>query len=241
MGDGLSARFTPAWICGGPTSSASCASSARWCFCSTGFRRSSAFPVPRTSACSGLLILAAFLETVGSLIDSRRCLYQDRGVHPLRRGGLRLFHGACAALFLPARQWRRAGCPVLLRIDLSRLRRRRPVERRLRDAEAGLASSPARPLAEGGWTVFDTRRKPRVFLAPESARRYARATQARKHERQRRGARERRRHFGPHRPAAGDAHDLDLSSCCSASACSSSSTTCSFPPMSRRAWSNPAC
>ena len=47
---------------------------------------------------------------------------------------------------------------------------------------------------------------------------------ARKHERQRSSALERRRHFGPHRPAACDAHDLDMS-CCSASACSSSSTT----------------
>ncbi len=49
-------------------SSACCGSSPRCSFCSTAFRKPFGFPVPGPPSLNGLLILAAFLEIVGSLM-----------------------------------------------------------------------------------------------------------------------------------------------------------------------------
>src|SRR5271168_451405 len=67
----------------------------------------------------GLLLLAAFLETVGSLLLLVGAY--TRIVAFIRRDGLRLLHGTCAAFFLPARQWRRTCDPVLLHLPLYRV------------------------------------------------------------------------------------------------------------------------
>jgi hypothetical protein len=88
------------------------------------------FPAPSpVASLSGLLILAAFLETVGAFLFLIGALHPDRGVHSFRQNGLRVFHGACAARVLPPRQWRTIGDRVLLHISLFCLCGRRPVER----------------------------------------------------------------------------------------------------------------
>ena len=83
-----------------------------------------------------------------------------------------------------------------------------------------IAKSRAKAHTLAGGTGRTLRRGPISDLTPRaasapnlrpSAGACAADLKARKHERQRRrSALERRVHFGPHRPAAGDPHDLDL-------------------------------
>ena len=170
---------------------------------SKGFGFPAASPV---ASLSGLLLLAAFLETVGAVLFRPRRLHADRGVHPVRPNGLRLFHGACSALVLPACQRGGTGDPLLLRLPLFRLCRRGPGERRPRDAEAGVRS-PRHAQLQRSCDRFDARRQARVLRRQIWAR--AHATSGEEHERQRTGHAEPGHDFGPHRPAAGDAHDLE--------------------------------
>ena len=55
------------------------------------------FPAPSpVPSLHGLLILAAFLETVGAALFLVGAYTRIVALHPLRRNGLRLLHGACA-------------------------------------------------------------------------------------------------------------------------------------------------
>ena len=95
---------------------------------STGFRRCSAFPPPRSRA-ERPPILAALLETIGALLFLVGAytrivplILSAKWPSPI---SLRMRR----ARFFPARQWRTIGDPVLLPIPLFRFCGRRPVER----------------------------------------------------------------------------------------------------------------
>ena len=110
-------------------------------FLQHGLSKVFSFPVPGPPL-HGLLLLAAFVETVGSLLLLVGAYTRIVAFILSGEMAFAYFMGHAPRSFYPIANRRRAGDPVLLHLPLSRLRRRRPVERRPRGAEAGLASRP---------------------------------------------------------------------------------------------------
>ena len=146
------------------------------------------FPAPSpVPSLHGLLILAAFLETVGAALFLVGAYTRIVAFILSGEMAFAYFMAHAPRSFYPARQRRRTRGPVLLHLPLFRFCRRRPVERRPRGAEPGLSLPP--PIAlfdKAGQALHLVRPKARVLMADPKARGIRAADiKARKHERQR--------------------------------------------------------
>ena len=105
------------------------------------------FPAPSpVPSLSGLLILAAILETIGAALFLVGAFTRIVAFILSGEMAFAYFMAHAPRALLPARERRGTGGPVLLHIPLFRLCGRRTVERRPRNAEPGL-SEPPRPTA----------------------------------------------------------------------------------------------
>ena len=116
------------------------------------------FPAPSpVGALSGLLILAAFLETVGAFLFLIGAYTRIVAFILSGEMAFAYFMAHAPRSFLSDRQCRRIGGPVLLHIPLFRLCGRWPLERRPGDAEPDLARRRAGAFRKAGsGSVFDT-------------------------------------------------------------------------------------
>ena len=100
---------------------------------STARRRCSIFPRrprPPQSGMETIMLVTGMFEADWRPADRSRLPDAPGRVHPVGNDGRRLFHGACAAEFLPGEQHGRRGHPVLLRLPLPGLCRTGSLERR---------------------------------------------------------------------------------------------------------------
>ena len=88
---------------------------------------------------SGLLVVAAFLETVGAALPLVGAYTRIVAFILSGEMALRLSHGPSAALVLSPGERRRRGHSLLLRLPLPRIRRGRTLESRSRRAPSAVA------------------------------------------------------------------------------------------------------